>query len=281
MARGSCLCGAVSWAVDGPLELPGACHCTTCRKSHGTAYGAYAVVPASALRWLGGQEHLQSYASSENGRRWFCGRCGSVAPGSEPRDRIEIPLGALEDAPPDLSIGAHIFTRTRVPWSEISDGAPQYAAWPPGFDLPAFPTPERASAGPDRIAGSCLCGQITYDVARPLTGMRHCHCSRCRRARAAPHASNAFGPIAGFRFTSGESLLRTWKLPEARFFAQSFCSHCGAPMPRVSLEHDLVVIPAGSFDDDPGVRPTEHIFVGSKASWFAIRDDLPQRHERT
>jgi len=29
-------------------------------------------------------------------------------------------------------------------------------------------------------------------------------------------------------------------------------------------------------DDDPGVRPESHIFVGSKAPWYDITDDLPQ-----
>jgi hypothetical protein len=36
------------------------------------------------------------------------------------------------------------------------------------------------------------------------------------------------------------------------------------------------VVPAGSLDDDPGARGKIHIFVGSKASWYEIADDLPQ-----
>jgi hypothetical protein len=31
--------------------------------------------------------------------------------------------------------------------------------------------------------------------------------------------------------------------------------------------------------DDPGIRPSAHIFVGSKAPWFTITDDLPQYRE--
>ena len=111
--------------------------------------------------------------------------------------------------------------------------------------------------------------------------MRHCHCSRCRKARGAPHASNAFTSLASFRFTRGESGLRSWKVPEAQFFTQAFCGSCGSPMPRVSPERDLVVIPGGSFDDDPRVRPSEHIFVGSKASWFQITDTARQHVERS
>ena len=37
----------------------------------------------------------------------------------------------------------------------------------------------------------------------------------------------------------------------------------------------------GTLVDDPTIRPTEHIFVGSKARWFTITDDLPQYESRT
>jgi len=35
----------------------------------------------------------------------------------------------------------------------------------------------------------------------------------------------------------------------------------------------------GTLDDDPGIRPQMHIFVGSKAPWFDIADELPQHEE--
>jgi hypothetical protein len=35
----------------------------------------------------------------------------------------------------------------------------------------------------------------------------------------------------------------------------------------------------GSLVDAPSIRPTSHIFVGSKAPWFDITDDLPQFEE--
>ena len=38
MIRGSCLCGDVAFCVDGPLELRSHCHCSMCRKTHGSAF---------------------------------------------------------------------------------------------------------------------------------------------------------------------------------------------------------------------------------------------------
>jgi hypothetical protein len=282
MLRGSCLCGSASWSVDGELALAHACHCSMCRKAHGTAFGTYASVKSAGFRWTAGREHVQEYRSSASGVRPFCGRCGSAVPNPEPSgERVGLPLGPLEGHGADFKLLAHIFTGSKAPWHEITDGLQQFEAWPPGYDFPAFPTPDRGSKSSDRIAGSCLCGAVAYEVTPPLAGMRNCHCSRCRKARSAPHASNAFCNLAAFRYTKGQASLREWKVPEAQFFTQTFCSSCGSPMPRVSPERDLVVIPGGSFDDDPRVRPTEHIFVGSKASWWPITDGLPQRVERT
>jgi len=52
-------------------------------------------------------------------------------------------------------------------------------------------------------------------------------------------------------------------------------------MPRLDPNRGIAVVPMGSLDDDPGIRPTAHIFVGSKAPWFEIADDLPQYKEST
>ena len=282
MPRGSCLCGAVSWSVEGELKLAHTCHCSMCRKVHGTGYGAYASVAASGFRWTSGADGVRSYATSETGKRRFCGRCGSIVPNLDASgESVGIPLGSLEGPGLDVKLLAHIFVGSKASWGEIGDALPQFDAWPPGYDFPVQATPDRGSKTPDRIGGSCLCGGVAYEVTAPLAGMRHCHCSRCRRGRSAPHASNAFCNLAAFRFTRGEELLRSFKVPDAQFFAQTFCTTCGAKMPRVSPERDLVVIPAGSFYDDPRVRPSEHIFVGSKATWFQIGDTLPQRIERT
>ena len=66
-----------------------------------------------------------------------------------------------------------------------------------------------------------------------------------------------------------------YKLPEAARFGQSFCRICGSKVPRVNPQLGFVSIPAGSLDDDPGMRPQSQIFVGSKADWIGVRTGLP------
>lgn len=282
MVRGSCLCGDVAWEIDAELKQSHACHCTICRKLHGTAYGAYALAPAEAFRFVRGAENRQRYQSSSVGYRWFCPRCGSTLP--EPHTgggRVGIPLGTLDDAGPELKMRAHIFVESKVPWQEISDALPRFDTWPPGVDLAVHPTPSRPKSAEGTIGGSCLCDRIAYVLSRPPVRIHHCHCSRCRKARAAPHASNAFADLSTFRFTRGEDERTSYRVPNSERFASVFCRTCSSPMPRIHLDLDRVVIPAGSFDDDPGVRPGKHIYVGSKAPWFEISDALPQHVEGT
>ena len=70
-------------------------------------------------------------------------------------------------------------------------------------------------------------------------------------------------------------------MPEAESFAIYFCETCGSCMPRPAPdEHRLYAIPAGAFDDDPGIRPSFHFWCASKAPWFEITGDLPRFDEQ-
>jgi hypothetical protein len=64
-------------------------------------------------------------------------------------------------------------------------------------------------------------------------------------------------------------------VPEAKRFRNCFCPQCGSPMPRVIPELDGVLIPAGSLDEEPPVRPQARIFWDSRAQWSCSGDDLP------
>ena len=116
-------------------------------------------------------------------------------------------------------------------------------------------------------------------VEGALQRATNCHCGRCRKARAAAHASNLFTSDSGLRFTRGAERLTLYKLPGARYFAQAFCRDCGGKLPRLDAERKLAVVPMGALDDDPGTRPSAHIFTASKAPWYEIADDLPRHAE--
>ena len=109
--------------------------------------------------------------------------------------------------------------------------------------------------------------------------MMYCHCSRCRKVKGAAHATNAFVKPDVFEWTKGADNVRVYDLPGADRFGNSFCIDCGSSMPRKAENSPLFNVPAGSLDDEPGVPPKGHIYVGSMAPWYHIEDSLPQHEE--
>jgi len=232
-------------------------------------------VPAEGFRLLTEPEKVLAFRVSESGARRFCARCGSPLPTPPIDGRVFVPLGSLED---DVSVEllAHVFVGSKATWDVIADALPQFDTWPPGFEGPVLPD-RPAAARPDGPAGgSCQCDGVAYELTGPVRAFYHCHCRRCRWARGAAYATNLFVDVADFRWIRGAEGVRTYKVPEAERFTQAFCGTCGAKVPRVNEARGTVVVPAGSLDGDPGSRPTAHIFVGSKAPWDTIADDLPQ-----
>jgi hypothetical protein len=187
---------------------------------------------------------------------------------------VFIPVGNVV-GDPGARPRAHIFAASCAPWVEIRDALPRFDAFPPGVEAAVLP--DRAPLDPPgQTRGSCLCGAVAFVLESPPILARNCHCSRCRKARSAAHASNLLVPVDGPRFTRGEDSLRAYKVPDAQRFTQVFCGGCGSKMPRLDPDRGIAVVPLGSLDDDPGIRPREHIFTGSKASWFEITDELPR-----
>ena len=278
MAKGTCLCGTLQYEVSGPFYMMLHCHCSMCRKHHGTAFATFVAAPLESFTWISGENAVGRYQSSEKGHRAFCRVCGSVAPTLAPEMGVAIiPAGNLDG---DLGVKPelHMFVGSKAPWTSITDSLPQHEAWPPAFTSGVVDSPPRETK-PDAVTGSCLCNQVAFEYTGAPVRMWSCHCTRCRHARSAAHGTNVFTKLEQFRWTRGEELTASYKVPDARFFTISFCTQCGGSVPVVSAARALVVIPLGSLDSDPGMRTIAHVFTGFKAPWFEITDSTPQYAE--
>ena len=120
----------------------------------------------------------------------------------------------------------------------------------------------------DKISGSCLCGEVTYQFAGPVKVFQYCHCSRCQKFTGSAHASNIIIDPIQFQWISGENSVGRFELPEAKHFATSFCKKCGSSLPWMTQSGKAVVIPAGTLDDDPKARPVHNIYYSNKAPWY-------------
>jgi hypothetical protein len=122
--------------------------------------------------------------------------------------------------------------------------------------------------------GSCLCGDVRFDVEGDFDHFFLCHCEHCRKDTGSAHAANLFSATAKLKWLAGESRVASFNLPATRH-ARSFCSHCGSALPNVQLNGQLLVVPAGSLNSEVAIKPTAHIFVASRASWDRELEKTP------
>ncbi len=130
------------------------------------------------------------------------------------------------------------------------------------------------------IKGSCLCGTVQYEASGPFIDFRYCHCERCRKATGSAHASHLFMPKEQLRWIAGESQITLFIHKEADDYPRAFCKHCGAMVPRLGRDPRNMVIPAGTLEENPPMRPTKNIFWKLVAPWFVSPADLPKFDER-
>ena len=123
-------------------------------------------------------------------------------------------------------------------------------------------------------SGSCLCGQVRFEIDGDFEQFFLCHCDYCRKDTGSAHAANLFSSNAHLKWIAGRDRLTTFNLPGTRH-TKSFCSICGSALPRQQDDGALLAVPAGSLDSPLQIRPHAHIFVSSRASWDDRLETLP------
>jgi len=127
-------------------------------------------------------------------------------------------------------------------------------------------------------AGGCLCGGVRYVLRGELGPITLCHCSQCRKAQGGAAVAAAPVRAAEFEITAGPELLRAYESSPGK--ERVFCSRCGSPLySRRVADTDFLRLRLGTLDGPVGKKPSAHIWVGDKADWDLICDDVPQ-HER-
>ena len=131
------------------------------------------------------------------------------------------------------------------------------------------------------LTGGCLCGGVRFEVTELLVVAGYCHCTRCQRRTGTASSVSARIAPGSLRVVGGEELVRSYDPPEWGF-AKVFCSACGSGLwSRSPDDPELISVRLGTFDGDPGIRPSYRQFVAYAAPWEAIPDDgLPRYPER-
>jgi hypothetical protein len=129
--RGSCLCGAISFEIEGDFERFYLCHCSHCRKDTGSAHAANLFSSTATLKWLAGEDHAKVFnLPNTRHRHCFCSTCGSALPALQMNGTLlKVPAGSL-DTEVHLRPEAHIFVASKAGWDERLEQVPKIAELP-------------------------------------------------------------------------------------------------------------------------------------------------------
>ena len=127
-------------------------------------------------------------------------------------------------------------------------------------------------------AGSCLCGQIRYELQGELSDFGYCHCRSCRKASGSAHGANAGVARDNFKLTDTRGFLREFESSTGKF--RAFCTNCGSPIYAYLVKsRQSIRIRLGTLDSTFSKLAKAHTFVGDKASWEEIGEHIPQFEE--
>ncbi|MCW8093342.1 GFA family protein [Alteromonas sp. ASW11-130] len=133
MYEGSCLCGAVKLAINGPISSIIHCHCSLCRKSSGTAYATNGFIQKNALAIVRGEDTVQWYEIKPGRKRHFCKKCASPLFSSNATDpeRLRLRIGIVDSDIDERPI-SHNFVSSKANWDNLDDDLPRYDSHEPG-----------------------------------------------------------------------------------------------------------------------------------------------------
>ena len=125
---GNCLCGKIAYEITGDIGETGNCHCSLCRRWHGSAFRSRTFIRTEQFRWIRGEEFLGKYNHTGSSDRTFCKNCGSslVSLYLDQPEKMGIPMGTLNEDP-GKKPAYHIYVDSKAPWFEITDNLPQYS----------------------------------------------------------------------------------------------------------------------------------------------------------
>ena len=122
------------------------------------------------------------------------------------------------------------------------------------------------------MRGSCLCGQVQYEVKELASAIAHCSCRTCRKAHAAAFNTTATVKLEHFKWLSGEQLLKAFESSPGKH--RFFCSHCGSQLIKKVAGRDSVVLRVATLDDDPHQAPEFRIWASHEVPWLRYDSDI-------
>jgi hypothetical protein len=131
----------------------------------------------------------------------------------------------------------------------------------------------RPSPKGKEMKGSCLCGSVSFEAKRLAGPIVHCHCTTCRKAHAAAFTSTASVDREDFEWLSGADAIGSFESSPGKL--RHFCTRCGTHLMAEWVAQPQVIVRVATMDDDPGARPSAHIWTSHEVPWLEHQGEIP------
>jgi len=127
----------------------------------------------------------------------------------------------------------------------------------------------------NNLNGNCECKKVSFEITQEIKYFSHCHCSQCRRSHGSAFGSFIEVDKSCFKYNSGTKNIKSYS--SSKLCKRIFCKSCGSNIMFLDeAKPDKYYVSVGIINGNPKLPTAHHVFVGSKASWFEINDDLRQ-----
>lgn len=114
--------------------------------------------------------------------------------------------------------------------------------------------------------GECNCGSVAFEISAKIADVYVCHCSICRKSTGSGGIAVVVVENTAFHWLRGEGAISFWKKPNHDWHTY-FCQKCGSSLPGAN-DGSRVYVPVGLLTEgDDNLKVSDHLWVGSKASW--------------
>ena len=126
------------------------------------------------------------------------------------------------------------------------------------------------------MKGSCLCGEVRFEITEPISSLYQCHCNLCQKQSGSTSNTATIVSLYGFKWLKGEQLISHWQ--KASGFTSHFCQSCGCPVPNQLRALPYFWIPMGLMDEQIDAQITLHLCCNSKAPWDLLASDSGEQY---
>ncbi|HUA06523.1 MAG TPA: GFA family protein [Solirubrobacteraceae bacterium] len=126
--EGGCSCGTVRYRLSSEPLVVHCCHCLNCQRQTGSAFVINLLIETERVEILAGAPRPVDVPRDDGSvqRIFRCPRCQVAVFSEYSRPGVWFVRGGTLDDPTGVTPDVHIFTRSKVDWVVLPEGAPAF-----------------------------------------------------------------------------------------------------------------------------------------------------------